>query len=271
VSIFYGVDPLVEKTGTPYQYCYQNPVKFIDPDGKKWTPAAKKWADKLDKDMTNQLKGKQKDVDKANNEIKEKGWSQKREDNLNKKTATLNDLSNKFEAIRKEFNALENSTQVYNVIEDASLNAPRTVGQANGIAYGQTLYNTITGEVDIKIPTLDNQLLFFAHEAKHAYQFEIGAFSMGGSTTVRANPLYDQHDELEAFSRGALFGQANMNMTAKQISRDEIYKKLPQGPIDATNHSILSNFLNNPAALQKLSNSFGSVFRINGTTYRPSK
>ncbi len=33
VSIFYGVDPLVEKTGTPYQYCYQNPVKFIDPTG----------------------------------------------------------------------------------------------------------------------------------------------------------------------------------------------------------------------------------------------
>jgi RHS repeat-associated protein len=33
ISIFYGVDPLVEKTGTPYQYCYQNPVKFIDPTG----------------------------------------------------------------------------------------------------------------------------------------------------------------------------------------------------------------------------------------------
>jgi RHS repeat-associated protein len=30
VSIFYGVDILVEKTGTPYQYCYQNPVKYID-------------------------------------------------------------------------------------------------------------------------------------------------------------------------------------------------------------------------------------------------
>jgi RHS repeat-associated protein len=32
-SIFLSVDPLVEKTGTPYQYCYQNPVKFVDPDG----------------------------------------------------------------------------------------------------------------------------------------------------------------------------------------------------------------------------------------------
>ncbi|MFV0536236.1 MAG: RHS repeat domain-containing protein [Dysgonomonas sp.] len=32
-SIFISVDQLVEQTGTPYQYCYQNPVKYIDPNG----------------------------------------------------------------------------------------------------------------------------------------------------------------------------------------------------------------------------------------------
>lgn len=35
VSLFYGVDPLTEETMTPYQYCYQNPVKFVDPTGMK--------------------------------------------------------------------------------------------------------------------------------------------------------------------------------------------------------------------------------------------
>jgi RHS repeat-associated protein len=38
-SIFLSVDPLVEKTGTPYQYCYQNPVKFVDMfgmEGEDW-------------------------------------------------------------------------------------------------------------------------------------------------------------------------------------------------------------------------------------------
>jgi len=32
-SVWLSVDQLVEMTGTPYQYAYQNPVKFIDPIG----------------------------------------------------------------------------------------------------------------------------------------------------------------------------------------------------------------------------------------------
>jgi len=34
-SVWLSVDPLAEQTGTPYQYCYQNPVNFIDPKGMK--------------------------------------------------------------------------------------------------------------------------------------------------------------------------------------------------------------------------------------------
>ncbi|PQL93520.1 SpvB/TcaC N-terminal domain-containing protein [Apibacter adventoris] len=33
-SIFLSVDPLFEKTMTPYQYTYQNPINYTDPDGK---------------------------------------------------------------------------------------------------------------------------------------------------------------------------------------------------------------------------------------------
>ncbi len=32
-SIFLNVDPLVEKTGTPYTYTYNNPIRYIDPTG----------------------------------------------------------------------------------------------------------------------------------------------------------------------------------------------------------------------------------------------
>ena len=33
VSLFISHDPLAEKTGTPYQYCYQNPINLTDPTG----------------------------------------------------------------------------------------------------------------------------------------------------------------------------------------------------------------------------------------------
>ncbi|WP_255424450.1 RHS repeat-associated core domain-containing protein [Apibacter sp. HY039] len=36
-SVWLSVDPLFEQTMTSYQYCYQNPVKFIDPTGMKGT------------------------------------------------------------------------------------------------------------------------------------------------------------------------------------------------------------------------------------------
>lgn len=34
ISTFISVDPLAEHTMTPYQYTYQNPIYFIDPDGR---------------------------------------------------------------------------------------------------------------------------------------------------------------------------------------------------------------------------------------------
>src|SRR5690606_38091124 len=34
VSVWLSVDPLAEQTMTPYQYGYQNPIKYVDPDGR---------------------------------------------------------------------------------------------------------------------------------------------------------------------------------------------------------------------------------------------
>ncbi|WP_317614913.1 RHS repeat domain-containing protein [Apibacter adventoris] len=42
-SIFLSVDPMFEETMTPYQYTYQNPIRFTDPTGMKgeWTGVTK--------------------------------------------------------------------------------------------------------------------------------------------------------------------------------------------------------------------------------------
>jgi len=34
-SIWLSVDPLVEKTKEPYSFCYNNPLRFVDPDGRQ--------------------------------------------------------------------------------------------------------------------------------------------------------------------------------------------------------------------------------------------
>lgn len=41
IGRFSTIDPLVEKfySWSPYAYCYNNPIKFIDPDGKRGRPA----------------------------------------------------------------------------------------------------------------------------------------------------------------------------------------------------------------------------------------
>ncbi len=34
ISLWYGVDPMAEKTMTPYAYCYNSPVRLVDPNGE---------------------------------------------------------------------------------------------------------------------------------------------------------------------------------------------------------------------------------------------
>jgi RHS repeat-associated protein len=46
IGIWYGVDPLAEKypNASPYVYCLDNPVKYIDPDGKVIIPVHGTWS-----------------------------------------------------------------------------------------------------------------------------------------------------------------------------------------------------------------------------------
>ena len=149
----------------------------------------------------------------------------------------------------QEISILASSNQVYNVFYDDRFNT--STEYVSG-----TEYNFDTNEIDIILG--DWSLNSLAHELKHAYQFEIGAFSSGPGGL----PFYDQTDEREAYERGELFGGPHyhilpdtyMNLSSRQKSASSI----PEFYLNR----------NNPSVLQQKANRFNRIaFRVNGITY----
>jgi len=58
----------------------------------------------------------------------------------------------------------------------------------------------------------------FAHELKHAFQFETGKLSFGPGGK-RGGDLFDLQDEVEAYARGSMFGWPS-NPSLTQLKKD---------------------------------------------------
>jgi hypothetical protein len=84
-----------------------------------------------------------------------------------------------------------------------------------------------------------------------------GAFSSGYRSD--GVPFYDKTDELEAYSRGSLFGGERIR------TLPSLYDNLQNGPMDAT--KLAPIILSNPVELQKIADRTRSAFRVNGVTY----
>ncbi|WP_046759288.1 RHS repeat-associated core domain-containing protein, partial [Kordia jejudonensis] len=112
--------------------------------------------------------------------------------------ADANSDINRLNQTLTELDALENSEQVYNLVT----NSPDVVGDKAG----NITYDTDTGEVNVNVANGYTSGLF-AHELKHAYQFETGALSFGQGGN--GGLLYDIQDEVEAYRRGSLFGESS--------------------------------------------------------------
>jgi RHS repeat-associated protein len=72
VGRFNSPDPLAEKYYhiSPYAYCNNNSIRYIDPDGREWkTPEDEEYAKKMQQEMTNRVNSEQKSLDKLNAKI----------------------------------------------------------------------------------------------------------------------------------------------------------------------------------------------------------
>ncbi|WP_147336278.1 hypothetical protein [Bacteroides oleiciplenus] len=164
--------------------------------------------------------------------------------------------------VSEELTILAASSQMYDIRSDNSMNVEEAI-PGMGEYRSSAAFNFTNGNFEITLG--DSSLGMLAHELKHAYQFETGAFS--SSNYSNGSPFYDKSDELEAYSRGSLFGAPRVR------SLPPLYDNLQNGPIDATNHPNIMYLLGNPDVLQKIVNKSGTkmAFRIKGVTYRTSK
>jgi RHS repeat-associated protein len=201
-----SMDPLAEKyySVSPYVYCNNNPLYYIDPRGDtvKTAGTAEQTAyDDYKNEVTTRTTHYQGRVAK---------WQAKAANAKNGfgrffakaglKVAQSN-LS-MYQGIQTEINTMESSSTVFMVRMGSNISAPLPNGSG-----GSVTYNNETNQIDINIgsSSMFSTIQIVAHEFKHGHQYLSGDLDFN-STGLFGGLFYDQTDEKAAFERMNLFG-----------------------------------------------------------------
>ncbi|TQM39292.1 RHS repeat-associated protein [Flavobacterium branchiophilum] len=255
---------------SPYHYAGNNPVLYLDVDGNEFTEGAWEWVNRLIADINSRQEKNNSSI--ADYKAKIAGGGSDRQiarwnRNINSLTANNEEL----ETTRGETATLAASTQVYDVVTDNGGTQKDAFG--NSTTTNQTTFNSENNRVQLTVSS-GTDLGLFSHELKHMYQFETGETSLGltknkgGSYLISGNMLFsDLSDEVQAYQRGALFGQReNINSPADVLTKEAYDSRIPSGPINAVNHPNAAGIKKDP---QSFANKYNAAFRINNTTYKP--
>jgi RHS repeat-associated protein len=179
VPRFETIDPLCERyySFSPYAYCGNNPIMYIDPNGMKIDSLSpKEW----NKQKNNIIKNRDKLQNRINNltaRAEKRGWSAEK---LAGKIGNKQERTNSLNGTLSNLSTLEGSTQVYAL--------KKISGEVGG-----TYYDKKTGNIVFSFDGTAN----FVHETTHGGQFEAGdlAFDSKSGRTVGQ----DVFDEVAAY------------------------------------------------------------------------
>ncbi|QLE03134.1 hypothetical protein HX109_10855 [Galbibacter sp. BG1] len=267
---WFGIDNLAEKyiSSSPYHYAGNNPILYFDIDGNEFTDAAWEWVNRLISNIDSRQERNNENIAEKRARLAEGGLSNRQERRLNRQIGNLEGNNAELETVRGEIATLEASNQVYDVVTDNGGTERDAVG--NTTTTNSTSANFANGNVEITVSS-GTGLDLFAHELKHAHQFEIGEASFGERGGTGFSFLLDKNDELAGYQRQALFG-SNGGVSSVNSLPDN-YSSLPTGPVNIHNlNPAVSNIVRtgNNIQLQALANQRNQAFRVNNRTFIPN-
>lgn len=234
------MDPMAEKYYhiSPYAWCGNNPIKFVDNTGSIIKFASTK-------EQLVYYQYKRTALHKYQywkNRVRalDKQWrkSDKTDMNLQKDLQNAKQKQQEYQQVRKELKTMEDNPTVFririgeNVIVDLGTNTS-----------GRLTYNKENEEVDVNLK--DMMIYNLAHELCHGYQYLDGRldFSEDG---LGGGDLYDLTDEREAYKRQSLFEEGVDDSTVDKKIEDILikeYKGVPEGPISRPSVDIRPHIL----------------------------
>ena len=263
---FLSPDPHIQSPDCPqnynrYTYCLNNPLRYTDPTGEKFTFRMQAYVNLFVESVNNRLSDLMKQL------VKLMGKSDTKPETIQKLENNINECID----ILAEINMLSESNQVYDIFcyDEESL---LTVFKIPLNPYGYVTFSESLSILMVLLNGGENNIGLFAHELKHVYQFEVGEYSIGKPIADKQYPnlLYDRTDEYAAYERQNLFIDVEKNKYTKEdIDVSVFYVNLTK---NIASYNTMEMFIYNINYIDNLwhfAKRYSHAFRINGVTYYP--